>query len=451
MAIEPIGPNFGHGPPWNILPAMASGNHQRPPDQLSQPFPQLKGNSSHSSMHPVLKVVGVVHIWYYIPLCTILSQKFNGDVVGTDFHLSKSRSQNPMPILKEYSLTHHSGNPWQQSEDHSRIAITWPCRSWVGNFIQDYSKGILRGYTVFQSVVKASIYGAGVFDTLRELSEESIDPTEIWDINKIYNGFKSLRVIEPPCINCWKKGVPCVESANARSTRILWSSIKKGGIFGLEAPGYEPPTSDATCGHSNCNPIGVAPEVPILVTRKDGRLGKFKRNLVVQEENDTCTEGSDGFDGEKPEMTTPIQKRRIQSTSLSPFQASTTTNQVMTPPQPPQPPIRSPTRPSTLSSTSTNIQPPSASTSRYPMSPEPESIIENRCRWNITGNFTDQKKVNKKVVTSLFAEFDALTEVFVDKAIKRAIPGEPTIAFAKEAVVYEDALAVKFREAFKEF
>ncbi|MBW0488877.1 hypothetical protein O181_028592 [Austropuccinia psidii MF-1] len=102
-------------------------------------------------MHPVLKVAGVVHIWYYIPLCTILAQQSNGDIFRT-----KSRSQNPMPISKEDSLTHQSGNPWQQSEDHSRIPITWPCRSWVGNFIQDYSKGILRGHKVFQSVVKAS-------------------------------------------------------------------------------------------------------------------------------------------------------------------------------------------------------------------------------------------------------------------------------------------------------
>ncbi|MBW0522069.1 hypothetical protein O181_061784 [Austropuccinia psidii MF-1] len=103
-------------------------------------------------MHPVLKVAGGVHIWYYIPLCTIFAQKFKGDVFRT-----KSRSQNPTPILKEDYLTHQSGNPWWQSEDHSRIPITWPCSNWVGNFIQDYSKGILRGYTVFQSVVKASI------------------------------------------------------------------------------------------------------------------------------------------------------------------------------------------------------------------------------------------------------------------------------------------------------
>ncbi|MBW0544330.1 hypothetical protein O181_084045 [Austropuccinia psidii MF-1] len=132
-------------------------------------------------------------------------------------------------------------------------------------------------------------------------------------------------------------------------------------------------------------------------------------------------------------MTTPIQKTRIQSTSLSPVQASTTTNEVIRPPQRPQPQNRSPTRPSTLASTSTNIQPPVARTSRDPMSPEPESIFDNRHLWNITRNFTDQKKVNRKVVKSLFSEVDALTEV------------------AKKAVAYEHALVVKLREALKKF
>ncbi|MBW0559156.1 hypothetical protein O181_098871 [Austropuccinia psidii MF-1] len=156
MALEPIGPNFRHGPPWTIFPTMASGNHQRPPDQLSQPFPQLKGNSSHSCMHPVLKVVGVVRMWYYIPLCTIFAQQFNGDVFRTKSRNSKSRSQNPTPISKEDSLADQSRNPCWQSEDHSRIPITWPCKSWVGNFIQNYSKGIPRGDTVVQSVFKVS-------------------------------------------------------------------------------------------------------------------------------------------------------------------------------------------------------------------------------------------------------------------------------------------------------
>ncbi|MBW0508838.1 hypothetical protein O181_048553 [Austropuccinia psidii MF-1] len=108
-------------------------------------------------MHPILKVAGVVHIWYYIPLCTIFLQKFNGDLFRTKFHDYKSRSQNPTPISKEDSSAHHSGNPWQLSEDYSRTPNTWPCRSWVGNSIQDYSKGaILRGITLFESVVKAA-------------------------------------------------------------------------------------------------------------------------------------------------------------------------------------------------------------------------------------------------------------------------------------------------------
>ncbi|MBW0535297.1 hypothetical protein O181_075012 [Austropuccinia psidii MF-1] len=135
---------------------------------------------------------------------------------------------------------------------------------------------------------------------------------------------------------------------------------------------------------------------------------------------------NDEIDGEELEITTPIQKRRIQSTSLSPVPDSTTIHEVIRSPQPPQPPIRSPTKPSTLASTSTNIQPPMARTSRNPISPEPVSIFDNHQFWNITGTFTD-----KKVVTSVFAEVDALTEVFVDKAMNSAVPGESTRALAR--------------------
>ncbi|MBW0518588.1 hypothetical protein O181_058303 [Austropuccinia psidii MF-1] len=72
------------------------------------------------------------------------------------------------------------------------------------------------------------------------------------------------------------------------------------------------------------NPIGLAPEVPVLVTRKDGILGKLRRNLVAQDEIDTDAEGIDEIDGEELEITIPFQKIRIQSTSPSPVQASTT-------------------------------------------------------------------------------------------------------------------------------
>ncbi|MBW0489412.1 hypothetical protein O181_029127 [Austropuccinia psidii MF-1] len=131
LAINPVGPIFGPGPPWTNFTVMASGNHQRPPNHLNKHFPQLKGGLLHSSMHLVLKVAGVVHIWCYIPLCTIFAQQFNGDVFRTQINLLNSRYQDPTPISKENLWTHQFGNPWRQSEDHSRTPITWLSRSWA--------------------------------------------------------------------------------------------------------------------------------------------------------------------------------------------------------------------------------------------------------------------------------------------------------------------------------
>ncbi|MBW0569127.1 hypothetical protein O181_108842 [Austropuccinia psidii MF-1] len=136
LARNPIGPIFGHGPPWTNISAMASANHQRPPDQLSQPSPKPMGNSFLSFIPSVLEVAGVVHIWYYIPLCTMFAQPPNGDVFRTHFHLSISRSQNPTPILKEDHSAHQSDNLWRQSEDSSRIPTTCICRSWVGTLFR---------------------------------------------------------------------------------------------------------------------------------------------------------------------------------------------------------------------------------------------------------------------------------------------------------------------------
>ncbi|MBW0580044.1 hypothetical protein O181_119759, partial [Austropuccinia psidii MF-1] len=34
LQINPVGPIFGHGPPWTNISDMGSGDHQRPPDQL---------------------------------------------------------------------------------------------------------------------------------------------------------------------------------------------------------------------------------------------------------------------------------------------------------------------------------------------------------------------------------------------------------------------------------
>ncbi|MBW0477432.1 hypothetical protein O181_017147 [Austropuccinia psidii MF-1] len=105
--------------------------------------------------------------------------------------------------------------------------------------------------------------------------------------------------------------------------------------------------------------------------------------------------------------------------------------------------------PSTLDSASTNLPTFIYSPSRYPMSPEPDSFFDHHCHWNITGNVLDQRKMDTKVVTSLFEEVDSLTEVFVDKAIKSAVPCEATRALSREEVAYGNSLVVKFREALK--
>ncbi|MBW0586142.1 hypothetical protein O181_125857 [Austropuccinia psidii MF-1] len=97
-----------HGPYFQPWPLETTRGHQT----SSASIPLNLGEFFHSSMHPVLKVAGVMHIWYDIPLCTVFAQQFNGDAFRTKFHIAKSRSQNPTPILKEDSLTHQSGNPW---------------------------------------------------------------------------------------------------------------------------------------------------------------------------------------------------------------------------------------------------------------------------------------------------------------------------------------------------
>ncbi|MBW0573476.1 hypothetical protein O181_113191 [Austropuccinia psidii MF-1] len=49
----------------------------------SKDFPPVQGNTSPSSMHPILKDPGVVHISYNIPLCTIFAQQSNGELFRT--------------------------------------------------------------------------------------------------------------------------------------------------------------------------------------------------------------------------------------------------------------------------------------------------------------------------------------------------------------------------------
>ncbi|MBW0533699.1 hypothetical protein O181_073414 [Austropuccinia psidii MF-1] len=59
----------------------------------SKDSPKAQGKTFPSSMHPVLKDPGVVHIWYNIPLCTIFAQQSNGDIFRNKLHDSKSIPQ----------------------------------------------------------------------------------------------------------------------------------------------------------------------------------------------------------------------------------------------------------------------------------------------------------------------------------------------------------------------
>ncbi|MBW0479856.1 hypothetical protein O181_019571 [Austropuccinia psidii MF-1] len=108
-------------------------------------------------MPPVLKVAGVVCIWYYIPLCTIFAQKFNGEVFRTEFHDLKSRFPNPRPISQEDSSAHQSGNPWQLSEDYSKTPTTWPCSSWVDKSFRIIPRAILRGHSSFNQFSRQQV------------------------------------------------------------------------------------------------------------------------------------------------------------------------------------------------------------------------------------------------------------------------------------------------------
>ncbi|MBW0565344.1 hypothetical protein O181_105059 [Austropuccinia psidii MF-1] len=139
-------------------------------------------------MHPILKDAGVVHIWYYIPLCTIFAQKSNGDAFRTQFHDSKSRSQNPSPISKEDSLAHQSGNPWWLSEDHPRTPTTWFWRSWVCNSSRITPRAILRGYSSFNQLPRQQVLQYSLDNSIGPYRQQSIIPVCPWPnwVNSYY-------------------------------------------------------------------------------------------------------------------------------------------------------------------------------------------------------------------------------------------------------------------------
>ncbi|MBW0480821.1 hypothetical protein O181_020536 [Austropuccinia psidii MF-1] len=137
-------------------------------------------------MHPVLKDAGVVHIWYCIPLCTILAEKSNGDAFRAQFHDSKSRSQNPSQILKEDSSAHQSGNPWRLSEDHPRTPTTCFCRSWVGNSSRIIPRAILRGYSSLHQLLRQQVLQYSLDSSIGPYRQQSINLYVLGPIGPIH-------------------------------------------------------------------------------------------------------------------------------------------------------------------------------------------------------------------------------------------------------------------------
>ncbi|MBW0511100.1 hypothetical protein O181_050815 [Austropuccinia psidii MF-1] len=102
MAIDPVGPIFGHGPPWTIIPAMASGNYQRPPDQLSKHSPQLKGKS-------------------LIPPCTLYSRLQEWCIYGIIYHYEPFLLRNSMVTFPRTNSTIPNQGPKIQRPFGRRI------------------------------------------------------------------------------------------------------------------------------------------------------------------------------------------------------------------------------------------------------------------------------------------------------------------------------------------
>ncbi|MBW0492705.1 hypothetical protein O181_032420 [Austropuccinia psidii MF-1] len=109
----------------------ATGSHQRPPPQLQARISTSSGEDVSFLNAPPLKDPGGVHKWYYISLCTIFAQQSNDDTFRTKL---------PDPI----------------SEDHLRTPTTWPCRIWVVNSHQDYSRGSSQRLSIISIIFNTS-------------------------------------------------------------------------------------------------------------------------------------------------------------------------------------------------------------------------------------------------------------------------------------------------------
>ncbi|MBW0541543.1 hypothetical protein O181_081258 [Austropuccinia psidii MF-1] len=86
--------------------------------------PHLKGNSSTPPCTPYSRlqewcIYGIIYHYAQFLLSNSMV------TISEPNHTFPDQGpKGPTPILKEDFLTHQSGNPWQQSEDHSRIPTT---------------------------------------------------------------------------------------------------------------------------------------------------------------------------------------------------------------------------------------------------------------------------------------------------------------------------------------
>ncbi|MBW0486145.1 hypothetical protein O181_025860 [Austropuccinia psidii MF-1] len=164
-ALGPIWTTDHYGPHFQPWPLVNPRGHQQLKSTLSL---NSRGRFSHSSMHPVLKDARVMHIWYYIPLCTIFSQKSNGEIFRTHFHDSKSRSPKPITNFKGGLF---SSSVWKSMaairrsfQDPNHLAL----QELGWKFFQDHSRGILGGYSSFNQLSRQQV--------IQYSLDNSIDP-----------------------------------------------------------------------------------------------------------------------------------------------------------------------------------------------------------------------------------------------------------------------------------
>ncbi|MBW0520880.1 hypothetical protein O181_060595 [Austropuccinia psidii MF-1] len=108
-------------------------------------------------MHPILKDPGVVHIWYNIPVCTIFSQKSNGEVFRTKLHDSKSTPQS-ITNFEGGSFSYFSvAISWLLPDNHSRTQPPGPAGVGLPILIRTILRAILRGSQSFQSLSRNQV------------------------------------------------------------------------------------------------------------------------------------------------------------------------------------------------------------------------------------------------------------------------------------------------------